>query len=222
MFLLCSCLSPRNGSYQNCFNSLPIDRSYYFSGGTVSTIDSEEKKISFHFRFQKNELILERIVCPPSSELSAITNSFHCVFKYISRRDLKIEFRLNATKPLDDVWVHSVFYHKFNGISFQKFPIDLLENVCNWISGKGKSYVMNWSLSKIIQYSNVNHACPWVDLHFKVDNISAKAFTFDESFLPSGQYRVDNDFTETESRTSTAFMSASLYFSVSDHRLEKV
>lgn len=78
---------------------------------------------------------------------------------------------------------------------------------------------MDWSVGKVIKYSNVNHICPWLNpVLIKVDNISMHAFSFEQSFLPAGNYRVDNDF--TEGREGAPLFSASLYFSVSDHRLE--
>lgn len=188
---------PRNGSIQNSFYCLLNVRRNCFSCGIYNTISwFDSKKFHVNFCFQKNQLILERLVCPPSKPES-IAKSWHCIFKYISRSDLKIEFRFNLTKPLNDFWVHSTFYFKFNGITFQKFPIDLTENICDWLSGKGKSYIMDWSVSKVIKYSNVNHICPWLNpVLMKVDNISMHVFSFEQSFLPAGNYRVDNDFTE--------------------------
>lgn len=156
--------------------------------------------------------------CPPTAP-GSIAQSWHCIFKYISRTNLKIEFRFNLTKPMNAFWIHTVFYYKFNGITFQKLPIDLLENFCDWFTGKAKSYALDWSISKIIKYSNLNHTCPYVGpILIKVDNISTNVFSLEQSFMPSGKYRVDNEY--KESRVGRPFMRAILYFSVSDHRIE--
>lgn len=126
---------------------------------------------------------------------------------------------MNLSQTVDAVLIHSVFYHKFNGISFAKFPIDLWENLCDWMGGKSISYVMEWSLGKVLKYANRNITCPWNSYMFiKVDNISMNTFSFEQSFIPSGKYRVDNYF--MESKGSIPFITASLYFTVSDHRLE--
>lgn len=160
------------------------------------------------------------MVCPPTNTASKGT-SFRCVFKRISRTNMKIEFYINISKPLDAVWVRSKFYYKFNGITFQKFPINLWENLCDWMIGKSTSYVMEWALSKVLKYSNLNETCPWQsNIIVKVDNISMDTFSLEQSYLPSGSYRADNYFKESEG--SIPFATAKLYFSVSDHRLEIV
>lgn len=121
---------------------------------------------------------------------------------------------------MNDVWFHSIFYYKFNGITFQKFPIDLWESMCDWMNGTGHSYVLDWSFGKILNYSNLNHSCPVNSIIIKVANTSMDTFTFEQSFLPSGDYRVDNYLSTTNGGGS--FVKGSLYFSVSDHRLEIV
>lgn len=168
---------------------------------------------------QKNELILERMVCPPTHPRSKAI-SFRCIFKRISRTNMRIEFHINITKPVDAVWIHSVFYYKYNGLTFQRYPIDLWENMCDWMIGKTKSYVMEWALNNVLKYSNLNETCPWQGpILVNVQNISMDSFALEESFLPSGNYRSDNFFHERKG-SKVPFIIASLYFTVSDHRIE--
>ncbi len=80
---------------------------------------------------------------------------------------------------------------------------------------------MEWSLSKLLNYSNFNETCPWTGYTFaKVDNISMDAFSFEHSLLPSGQFRADNYFMERKG--GIPFATAYLYFTVADNRLQKV
>lgn len=96
-----------------------------------------------------------------------------------------------------------------------------MEDWCGWMNGTARSFVMEWTFSKLLEYSNINHMCPYVGpVSIKVDSISEDTFTFEQSLMPSGKYRVDNDF--MESPAGTPFMRASLYFSISDHRIEIV
>lgn len=163
--------------------------------------------------------MLERLVCHKPSP-DSIAHSFHCIFKHVSRTHLKMDFSVQLKKRVDTFWIRSVFYFKFNGITFQRFPIDLTEDICGWINGTARSFVMEVAYSKLLKYSNINHTCPYDagPIWIKVDSIPEDIFTFELSFMPSGKYRVDLDYMESPS--SAPFMKAALYFSVSDHRIE--
>lgn len=134
---------------------------------------------------------------------------------------MKIDLHWNLTRPVHDAWIHGTWYYKFNGLTYNRFPIDLWENLCDWLSGKSKSYLLDWTIGRAINYSNMNHSCPYHGYVFlKVDNMSVNNFPFEpETLIPSGRYRVDLDFTEGN---RVPIGNAKLYFSVSDHRLEVV
>lgn len=160
------------------------------------------------------------MICPPPRPDSSF-KSFYCNVKYISRRRLKMDFRWNMTKPVYDSWLHGSVYHKFNGITWAKFPIDLWEDMCAWISGKRKAYILDWTFGKILKYTNFNHSCPFYGYYIiDVKNISMEHFDV-EQLLPSGQYRLDLEFTQQQGGGDpyTAF---SVYFSVTEYRLEIV
>lgn len=55
-----------------------------------------------------------------------------------------------------DIWTHGVFYFKYN--QFKKFPIELWEDACSWLSGKKKSYLLEWTTGYLLSFSNVNHS----------------------------------------------------------------
>lgn len=112
---------------------------------------------------------------------------------------MKIDIHGTFTDPVEDIWLHTVFYYKYNGISFFKFPIDLWENVCSWLNGTSRSYIMDWTYGRVMNYSNLNHPCPFIGLaYLKIDNISVANFPL-EPLMPSGEYRVDVNITENKS-----------------------
>lgn len=53
-----------------------------------------------------------------------------CDMKRISRNYVKIHVNITLRKPVNDVWIRGIFFYKYN--RFQKFPIDLNENLCGW------------------------------------------------------------------------------------------
>lgn len=124
------------------------------------------------------------------------------------------------TTTISESWLHGVVYYKFNGLVYNKFPIDLWENICDFLAGKGISYFMGWTLGKLMEYSTFNHSCPFKagPMLVKADNISIENFPV-EPLLPSGRFRVDADFTGGDRVPTASFQ---IFFSVSDHRLEKV
>lgn len=138
--------------------------------------------------------------------------------KRISRDNMRIHVNLTLRRPINNIWAHGIFYFKYN--QFQKFPIDLWENFCLWLSGKKKSYLLEWTTENLLSFSNVNHSCPYQDLVFvKADNISIKKLLDFEMFLPSGRFRMDINFTEGYGKS--AFFMTRTYFTVSDHRIEQ-
>lgn len=124
---------------------------------------------------------------------------------------------------MEEIWFHVVVYYKFNGIVYNKYPIDLWEKFCEFLDGKRvKTFGLNWLFSRLIKYSNFNHSCPYNKgvIFIKADKVPVKeTFPFNESFLPAGAYRVDVSFTDSD---RVPFWEFKLYGSISDHRLEVI
>lgn len=150
---------------------------------------------------------------------SATVSDLLCEMKQISRNALKIHFSLNLTKPIYDVWLHSVFYYRFNGLTYKKFPIDLWENGCGWLAGTTKSWILDWTVGKVLNYSNLNHPCPYEgNVYLKVDSVPVSNFVIDQ-FLPAGKYRID--YYCTNGNRSDVLFSSHMFMSVSDNRIEQ-
>lgn len=160
---------------------------------------------------------MERVICqrPPNSIVSVIV----CDVKYIKRGYLRFNVWGNLSEPLHDAWVHLVGYYKFNSITYQRFAVDLWDNGCDLLTQKATSIAFNMSLGRVLQYTNIKHPCPYEGhVYLKVDNISVNHFPFEE-LIPAGRYRIDG--TLTDGTRKKELIKASVYLSVSDHRVER-
>lgn len=76
---------------------------------------------------------------------------------------------------------------------------------------------MQWIFVKVSKFSNVSHKCPYDGfVYVKADNVSIDEFAYPD-LLPSGRYRIDTTVFESNERI---LFNISLYFSISDHRLD--
>lgn len=158
----------------------------------------------------------ERVTC--KIHPGSVITGMYCVIKYIDRNHLKIDARLNASKSVENMWIHAAPYYRYN--TYQRIANELWENPCAWFAGTTKSYIMDWTVGRMLKYTNFNHTCPYSgQVYFKVDNISINAFPL-PPIMPSGRYRVDVEVTEKDRRNILA--SAQFFFSISDHRIEVV
>lgn len=131
--------------------------------------------VSLLFTLQKNEITFEKVECIKIP--NTIVSDVSCKLKYLNREYLKLHLWTNFSKPIQDAWIHTKAYYKFNGITYRRFPIDLWDNLCDWLAKKTKSYVLDWTFGRVLQYSNMNLPCPYVgQAYLKINNISAKAF----------------------------------------------
>lgn len=124
----------------------------------------------------------------------------------------------NLTEPIYDAWLHAVVYYKYT--TYRKYPIDLWENVCDWMSGKSKAYILDWTIGRVRQYTNLNQSCPLEGaIYLKLNNISIEHFVI-EPLMPSGRYRADLNITGPNRRN--VLLLSKIFFSISDHRIEQV
>lgn len=173
-----------------------------------------QNRASFVSSFKKNHGHLERFSCHVSSKK---IGQYYCKVKYIDRENIKVLVWANLTEPLTAAHVHILAYYRYNTwFKIADFWIDL----CGWISGKEKAYVLDYLKPLIFKYTNLNHSCPYSGYLFgKVDNISLQLFTFPQ-IVPSGRYRIEVNVTEGD--RNKPFASATIQSSISDHRIEVV
>ncbi len=157
---------------------------------------------------------MERVTCKtyPESKIAHVS----CKIKYIDRHHVKVDSYVNSTEPFNCT-LHALMWYKYN--TYQRIGGEIRENMCDWLSGKHNFFVLNWILRRISKYTNMNHPCPLNGhVYFKVDNISVNTFAFPQ-IIPSGRYRVDVTMLESNQKI---LYDMSIYFSVSDHRIEVV
>lgn len=169
--------------------------------------------------FQKNRFHFDRLQCfilKPE-----VIKSVQCLTKHISMNNLKIDIAAYATRPINSIWVHAALFYKYNGIVYNKFPIDVWENVCEFLEGKRENKLfLNWMLARVLPYTNYNHTCPYSSFTIKAENISLdKTFSFDKEILPSGRYRFDVSFTEKD---RVPFFDLKIFGSNAEHYHDKI
>lgn len=141
-------------------------------------------------------------------------DQFGCKVKYIDRTHLKIDMWLNVTEPVSVVKTRGTFYYKYN--TYQRVGGEVRLDICDWLNGK-PYYILDWFVSKLLKYTNLNHKCPYDGLvYFRVSNISIDKFT-PTKLVPAGRYRIDTSLLETDDRI---LFNVSSYFSISDYRTD--
>lgn len=131
---------------------------------------------------------------------------------------MKIDILVNVNKTIEDVWFHGVIQYKYN--TYQKLGTEYWDNFCDWISGKSHSFFLDFYKPLLLKYSNLNHTCPYNgSVILKTDNISLQNFAFPQ-LVPAGRYQINADIYKGDRKT--ILCSATLYTSVSDHRVEIV
>lgn len=138
----------------------------------------------------------------------------------VSQRDMKLFMRVNFSEPTYNIWIHGVFYYKYNSYSYQRFPIDLWEDLCAWLKGGSHAYFLKWTAKNALNFSNMNHECPlngsiWIN----IARIPVNRLVMLEPFMPSGRYRVD--LNATGGYRKDAFMMSKFFFGISDNRIEQ-
>lgn len=54
-----------------------------------------------------------------------------------------MDFVVNFSQPAYELWIHTVAYYRFNGLTYTKFPVDIWEDACGWLSGKKRSFILD-------------------------------------------------------------------------------
>lgn len=137
--------------------------------------------------------------------------------------DLKLDTQFYFTRPLPRLWIHVMLYFKFNGIVYNKFPIDHWENICDFFDGKKEdAWFFDWWVSRLQNnnFTNLSHSCPYSSLIVKADNVTLDTFfSFTKGIMPSGRYRIDIFFAEED---RIPFLDVKLFGTNAEHPLEKI
>lgn len=149
---------------------------------------------------------------------NTIVSDVFCEIKYIRRDRFRMNIWANLSEPIHDAWFHFEFYYRYNPTTYQKFPVDLWENICDWFEGK-RAHILDWTVGKVLKYSNLNHPCPYIGhVYIRTDNLTTNDFPIEQLF-PSGKYRIDVHF--TDGNKSNVLVKSQYFFSISDYRIER-
>lgn len=136
--------------------------------------------------------------------------------KYIDRNHLKVDAWGNLTKPVNSFKLRIRFYYKY--ARYQRVGGDFNVNLCEMLLMKANRHpVMEWYLGKLSKFTNFNHKCPYSGfLYARADNVSIDELVYPD-MIPAGRYRIDTTVFEDNDRV---LFNTSVYFSISDHRID--
>lgn len=98
------------------------------------------------------------------------------------------------------------------------FLCKVWENLCDWLSGKTKSFILDWTAGLILKYSNFNHPCPFDgQIYVRNDNFSMGEIAVTQ-FMPSGKYRANANLTDKHRKP---LLMIQFFVTVSDIRVER-
>lgn len=166
-------------------------------------------------------MIFGRFECYPGK--STKVHVQECSMKRTSRIGSdRINFlvELNVLAPITQIRFHSALYFKHQ--AYRKTPIELSEDICDWLNKKKRSSLLDATLGLILKFIQYDHKleCPLVP-----GNMSMKAYnvSLNDQFpmiplLPSGQYRMDSTLFEGQ---RNPFVSIKFFMTISDKRVEQ-
>lgn len=138
-------------------------------------------------------------------------------FRPIAPNMYKHNMTIVLTRPVTDLWVNYVLYHKY--AVYQKFLIDIWEDICGFWNGTASSPVSNIVLdnSKFLGFKyNFPFKCPIVGTMAVIhDGFNASNIVF--PLLPAGRYRLECRY--AHSKKGQAFLEFKHFFQVSDLRV---
>lgn len=146
-----------------------------------------------------------------------------CIMKRISRIGSdRINFlvELHTFEPITQIRFHSALYFKHQ--TYRKIPIELSEDICDWLNRKKRSSLLDATLLLILKFIQYDHKleCP-----LEPGNMSMKAYnvSLNEQFsmiplIPSSQYRMDTGLYNGQ---HNPFVSVKFFMSISDKHIEQ-
>lgn len=166
-------------------------------------------------------MIFERFECDPGNSTVMIIKK--CWMRRAGRIGSdrnNVYMEADIFKPLMGLYSHNVVYYKY-GI-YKKFPVDFWEDVCSWLNGKKKSFMMDWTLGRALKYVSYdrNLTCPLEgNLTVSFNNISLNKQFPMVPLLPSGHYRIETSL--TEANRNIVIANTRFFIAISDTRIEQ-
>ncbi|GAB0096075.1 uncharacterized protein DMENIID0001_115350 [Sergentomyia squamirostris] len=144
--------------------------------------------VFFPHSFQESfyDAVVKRLDCFMFEDYGNITCSVNLKNRTTSFTQVDYVLTKNL-EPIQNI----VMYYQF-GTVFRKFMIDVTEDFCAVIQGKGfKSPAHNVIMSSLKNHSNIGTECPYKkEKHYYVKDYVLDASKFPAA-LPNGKYRLD-------------------------------
>lgn len=140
-----------------------------------------------------------------------------CLFRATARNVYVGNVSIILLKQLNDIQIHMEAFYRY--ATFQKFPVDRWENVCDYLSGRGNHILFKILMDNLGKYITPQHPCPYKvneTVSITAERFDVRSFHF-EPLLPAGDYRLIVTYAEGKERHWV--FSFELTGSVSDHRI---
>lgn len=166
-------------------------------------------------------MILRQFICKPGNSTAIIVKN--CSIKRAGPigTDLYSAYiELDAVKPLSVIRTHVEVYYKYQ--VYKKFPIDYWEDMCAWLNEKKRSFLMDWTLGRSMEYLHYDgkFRCPFQgNITFRFDRLSINKRFPMIPLLPSGNYITDTKFFEKD--TKNVIVITRMHVTISDTRVEQ-
>lgn len=134
---------------------------------------------------------------------------------YIDRDHVKFDVWGNLTASISSIKSRSRFYYKYS--TYQRMGGDINIDICDLLTKDRRIPAMQWFFGRLTKYSNISHRCPYDNvIYARASNVSIDEFAYPD-MMPAGRYRIDTTVFEDDQKV---LFNASLYFSISDHRID--
>lgn len=162
---------------------------------------------------------LERVQCisDPNSG-SSITK---CIFKSIDRHHIRIDFEITLNHTVKAIFFHFKLFYQISNNQFQPF-MNVVEDFCGYMKGDIGNILLRRSFPKLrnITSTSINHKCPYAPGKYFVKNSNLTVSSLaSKIIIPSGRCRAEISL--HEGYEGPLLGKAIVYFSISDHRIER-
>lgn len=144
----------------------------------------------------RSHIFTEDLTC--YSNASYVHNQT-CYFWQVAQERTAILIKFFLIKPCNEIEARVKLYYLYT--TEERLLFDKWENICAYMDGKARSFLLDYFMPKFVEYSKFNHSCPYSgDLIFKADRMAAGEVLANE-ILPTGQFRLEVTLTNGPHRS---------------------
>lgn len=139
-------------------------------------------------KYLQEHAYLDHVTCAYNLNFTA---NCSCKLNFITRMQKSFTAPCLITKPLDNIFGHTQLYHRFRS-GYQVFLVDRIISVCDYLSNKTKSPIIDIALPSMLPYftSPTNWTCPFQG-RLDVAALPLNGALLNNMFLPVGNYMLN-------------------------------